>query len=935
MDVDEELGDLDQNDHFASEAFFNQNSLQQQIQQLDPTNNLGATATGPPATNPALIEQLQRRWYCGCLERVAWSRHGHIATISNDGSTVHVECIRYDSDSHSYKLHEKLTLPTLFEDAVSLAWSAHGGELAVVDSRGRIFIYHSSLVALNSLILARSGNMDQISDTSQPIGVAWLNQDRQDRPKNVVLQATKTETRWIHNNARAKPLAPYWARGLLLAHRNGGLTLCFQRTKSPYAVTTHRLSTSDNTLYSHASFAPTVEGRMLVALHSLEAQISAYFLSIDWSGVGEFDGFPALSLQPVPGKVSSQPSGSPTPSDVYDPDAWNLSHLEVLHSPEVEKMPQAPSAIIAVSSGINKSVNITDPGYLVSSMIRKWTVATVGQKLHPLFADLSSKGSDNKGSRSALTLQSQAEKSEQFVTTIHQVDGQQALIMTTLENRTDFLSSEDLSSVSYAESATETSSMAQSGFTFPFNPDLICPGFSPNACVRADIGQDDKTHITAMETQLGQIQPQQALDPNVDAAIAALNLAFARACWSNATIDDVLMCALQTIPIELAPMVVSSMYRTLFRDTEFINEKTQGSELERIFHKQVMGRVMAYHASLTAYCRQLPSISSTDGREGWSLSAQWAWVANNIRYTATLLFMNLRDLQNANVQVSQDFSDMLCSNIRWGLGVIRFMISAILKVGDRETNPELFGGKGHGRLGDTAGDGSQGLIALLLNIHCSRIFLVAFIRAVRAYAKNTEPRTRHQLQMLQCIQQQTTGKGITFQAIEAMFEYRWAAQGDVEGDVAATTARQLEMMATGVVAESYQPTIKILLTKLFNSPAGLRAKMLVDRLKLFTDQIDVEYVFLNHEVLGKHAADAKRKPVIYDVHRKKPILRGVLEPGGSGEPVIRRCIRCGSFSADIVVPPPDWSKTVSQLLSKCICDGQWVIEAWSKYADAN
>ncbi|KIV79439.1 hypothetical protein PV11_07001 [Exophiala sideris] len=933
--MEEDLADLDQSDQFASEAFFNQNSLQQQIQQLDPINNLGASANVTPATNPALLEQLQRRWYCGCLARVAWSRHGHIATISNDGSNVHIECIRYDGTSHSYKLHDRLTLPTLFEDAVCLAWSAHGGELAIIDGKGRIFIYHTSLVAINSLTLARSGSLDQVSDTSQPIGVAWLNQDRQDRPKNVVLHATKNDTRWTHNNARAKPLAPYWARALLLAHRNGMLTLCFQRTRSPYAIITQRVSTSDDTLYSHASFAPTVEGRMLIAFHSLKGQISISLLSMDWSGVGEYEGFPVFSLQHVPNKVSARPSGSPTTSDLYDPDAWILSHLEVLHSPEVEKMPQAPPAILAVSSGINRSINITDPGYLVSSMIQKWTVATVEQELHPLFADLPSKGSGNTGSRSVITLQGNTEKNEQLITTIHQVDGHQALIVTTQENRTDFLSSEDLSSVSYAASATETSSMAQSGFTFPFTPDLMCPGFSPNACVRADIGQDDKTQITAMENQFGQIDPEQTLDPNVDAAVAALNLAFARACWSNATIDDVLMCALQTIPSELAPMVVSSMYRTLFRDTEFINEKTQGSELERIFHKQVMGRVMAYHASLTAYCRQLPSISSTDGREGWSLSAQWAWVANNIRYTATLLFMNLRDLQNANVQVSQDFSDMLCSNIRWGLGVIRFMISAILEVGDRETNPEMFGDKGHGRLGDTAGDGTQGLIALLLNIHCSRIFLVAFIRAVRAYAKNTEPRTRHQLQMLQCIQQQTTGKGITFQAIEAMFEYRWAAQGDVEGDVAATTARQLEMMATGVVFESYQPTIKILLTKLFNSPAGLRAKMLVDRLKLFTDQVDVENVFLNHDVLGAHADDKKRKPVIYDVHRKKPILKGVLEPGGTGEPVIRRCIRCGSFSADIVVPPPDWSKTVSQLLSKCICDGQWVIEPWKKYADAD
>lgn len=924
----ERLSQMDQTDDFESEAFFDPSSLQQ-IQQIDPTADLGSVANVPIPPNPAVIQQLQRRWYCGCMERVAWSRHGHIASISEDASTVYLECLRFNCDSKTWGLHDRQPLSTIFEDATSLAWSSTGSELAIVDVKGRLWIYHNSLAAVNRLILARQGNLDEISDVSQAVGMTWLNQDRQERPRNVVTLASKSDGRWLHSNARAKPLGPYWHRAVVLVHRNGLLTLCFQRGDGQYSRVTKQLSPSDDTLYSHASFAPTVEGKMLVALHSFKSLISVFLISMDWTEVKHaVEGLPTLTIEHVSCEVSSQPSGSPTMSDVYDPDSWILSHLEVVQTSDVEKATQIPPTILAISSGINKASSATDIGYLVSSVIKRWAVTSVEQRLHPLFDEVASRGTDHPGPSSIYTLQSQPDRDEQVITTVHHVDGHQALVVTTQENRTDFLSSEDLSPVSYAASVVETSSLSQSGFAFAYTPNVLCPSFSPNACVRADLGPDGKTELAVMQYQLGQGQSQPALDPNLDAAVAALNLAFARACWSNATIDDVLMCALQTVPPETIPSVVSSAYRTLFRDSEFVHEKTQGSELERIFHKQVMGRVMAYHAGLTAHCRQLPSMSVTEGRQGWSLSAQWAWLANNIRHTATLLFMNLRDVQNLNLVMSQDFTDMLCSNIRWGLSVMRFIINTILEVGDRETNPEMFDEKDRGRFGDSLGDGSQGIVALLLSIHCSRIFLIAFVRAVRAYAKNTEPRSKHQVQVLQCIQQQTTGKGITFPAIEAILEYRWAAQGDVEGDIAATAVRQLDMMATGIVHQSYQPTIKILLTRLFNSAVGLRAKMLIDRSKLFTDHVDLEYVFLNYHVLGERADDPRPTSVIYDIHRKKPILKGSTELNRAGELVVRRCTRCGSYSEDINVPPKDWSRQVATLLAKCVCDGNWAVEPW-------
>jgi hypothetical protein len=927
-------------DDFASEAFFNQGSLQQ-IQQTDGTTGLEAVGNVALPVNPAVIEQLARQWNSGCSDRVAWSRHGHIASISNDGTAVYLECLLFNRSSNTWELSGRHTLTTIFEDAVSLAWSSTGGELIVVDAKGRTWVFHNSPVSVNRLVLVRQGSLDAVDEFSQLIGMAWLNQDRQDRPRNVVLNAAKNDSRWVHSNARAKPLGPYWHRAVAMVHRNGRLTICYQRGDMQYVKVTRQLGQSDDTLYTHAAFAPTVEGKMLVTLHACDGVISVYLVLLDWAEVkSNVEGQPTLTVETVSTCVSSSSATSASlGGDAYEPDSWQLSHLEVVQTSDVEKTVQLSPMILAVSTGVNNSVSIADPGYLVSSIIKKWAVTPVEQKLQARFDDLPSKGASASETSTMLTLEPQQDKEEQVITTLRHIDGLHAVIVTTQENRTDFLSSDDLSSVSYSATATETTSMAQSGFAYPFTSTIHSPGFSPNGCVRADLSPEGKTQIVSMEYQFHQAQIQQELDPSTEVALASLNLSFARACWSNSTIDDILFCALRTVPAEMIPTLVSGMYRTLFRDTEYIHEKSQGSELERVFHKQVMGKVMAYHAGLTAPCQNLPTATTQNGTgRCWPLTAQWAWLANNIRHTATILYMSLRDFQNLNIVLSPEFTDMLCSQIKWGLGVVRFIINTILEVGDREANPEIFldevvegkpnasaGAGGISRLGDTLGDGSQGLVALLLNCHWSRIFLIAFVRAVRAYAKINEPKLRHQLQLLQCIQQQTSGKGLSFQAIEAVLEYRWAAVGDIEGNTPATAAKQLQMMATGTVSEGYQGTVKSLLTKLINNSAGLRAKMLIDRYRLFTDPVELDYVFLNNEVIGR-AGDAEATR--FDIHRKKPILKGVAEIGSTGKLMVRKCVRCGTYSEDVNVPGKEWPRQIASMMARCVCDGAWILEPW-------
>jgi hypothetical protein len=826
-------------------------------------------------------------------------------------------------------------LATIFKDATSLAWGSSGNELAIVDVQGRLWIYHSSPAAVNRLVLARQGSLDKQDDLLHPIGMMWLNQDRHDRPKNVILNTTKTDDRWQHAIVRARPLGPYWHRAVAIIHRNGLFTLSFQRRNGEYAQVSKELTLPDGVLYTHAAFMSTPENKLLIALHSYENSISVCLVSMDFTELGQIvEASPVLTVERIPSKVSSRPNGSPV-SDLYDPDSWHISHLEILQPSDPEKLAHTPPTILAVLLGVNKTVNVTDAGYLVSSNLKRWTVTPKEIKLHPIFDALPSIGNAAAAPKFAYAIQEQSDRTEQVIAAIQHVDGVQTLGVTTLE-RSDFLSLDDFSPMSYAASEQESTCMSQSGFAFPHTQPIIHTGLSQNACVRSDIGADGKTHAIAIEYQLGQPQSLQPLDAQTDVAIASLNLTFSRVCQSNSAFDDVIMCASKTIPPELIPIVVSSMYRSMFRDTEFVHEKTPNSELEKVHARSnFFSKVMSYHASLTAYLPQLPSMASVGQRVGgWTLSAQWAWTLSNVRQVMLLLFTNLRDVQNVSIAVSADFTEMLCANLKWGLSLVRLIFDAILEVGDRETNPDFFDESDRGRYGDVNGDGRQGLVALLLNCHISRIFLIGFIRAVRTYAKIPTGKNDHQRRILDCIRQNTALKGLSFAAIESVFDYQWGAAGDVEGDVAATAVRQQEMMATGIVHESYQETVQSLLSKLFNSSSGLRAKNLIDRHKLFIEPTDLDYIFMNQDILGRKANDDSR-PVVYDIHRKRLITHGTQLPTGvvgaaENPPMIRKCVRCGSFSSDVVVPPKDWPRQFQNLLTRCVCDGNWILVDWDE-----
>lgn len=725
------------------------------------------------------------------------------------------------------------------------------------------------------------------------------------KQKNVVVRATKTNFKWSHIHAKANLSGPLWQRAVITVDKTGILSLIYQRMDSRYSKVATSLSIGSNMIFTHAAFSSTPEGHLLVCLHSHEKLLSVYRVQIDFTEVKQkIDGVALLSAELVASNISTSTTGSLMNGELYDPDSWDLTHLKILPTTEIDTVPQLPPTILAVFSYSNRAINVPNPGCLVSSTIRRWSVVSVEQNLFPRFDELPSKNPILEKLTST-SLQNLPDRNEQLVVSMELLDGGQSIILTTQDGRTDMIGIEDLSSLSCRTVAGETSGMTQSGFAFTSGTIPVCQTSSPNGSMMACIDTEGELTLKHMEYQNPITQPLET-DSELEVAIASLILHFSRACWTNSSIDDLLCCSLQTFAAVPPEIIISSLYSSLFRDTEFINERAPGSELEKVVQKPVLTKVLSFHAGLT-YANCQPNSTKLP------LSTRWVWMANNFRFVATMLFLVLRELSVPGAVLPPDLIDLVCCNIRWSLDVIRFITSIILEAGDRQTNPELFESDRSSQT-EESDDTGQEIVSLLLNCHWTRIFLVAIVRACRMYVKASDSRSRQQHQIIATIHQYSAGKGLNLPAIEGLLDARWSANGDVEGNPAATAARQIEMMATGKVGKPYQDTINRLQTKLFN--AQLREKSQFDRMKLFTDRVDIDWILLNSH--GKK---------IYDIHKKKILTKGQYESNAT-EQSIRRCVRCGSYNEDISGVMKDWPRAVNGIMAKCVCDGNWMIDPW-------
>lgn len=158
----------------------------------------------PPNTPPAkgLAQRLDEMRLVGCCQyvalgnprivsllfnltlprKIAWSRLGCVAYISQDASRVNVRHLQCQKSDGKWTLSDETPLNQVADahdghSLVHLCWNESGSELAIADTSGRVSIY-SIPIALNSVNGARQAAFDAADDGAQIVGMTWLNQNR-------------------------------------------------------------------------------------------------------------------------------------------------------------------------------------------------------------------------------------------------------------------------------------------------------------------------------------------------------------------------------------------------------------------------------------------------------------------------------------------------------------------------------------------------------------------------------------------------------------------------------------------------------------------------------------------------------------------------------------------------------------------------------------
>jgi hypothetical protein len=920
-------GDNDFNSAFSIDAGSIQQLNDGALQQID---QIDAAAVGihdlnglPLPSNPAVVERLLQLHNLGTYTRLSWSRQGHIASVSEDGEQIDLHCLVFDRRKRKWLLSPKSTENVKLGPLASLAWSPMATDIAVVDLQGRLSILRPMGTAANRLTEVRSGSLDQVKELGQAIGLHWLSQDRPDKSRQIVQNTTKRDHgRWVHDLVKAMPLLPVFQRAVIVVNRAAELSVVYEKPNGSFAKASCPLPVQPDTVFTHATFSPTLEGRLLVALHSREGNVSAFNVTIKFPSSPDASAQATLDAQLACSRLPSLDS-APLDSQSFNPESQYLTTFGIIPTTEItEKVTRLPPVVYGIYVNLNRTVGAGEPGFISSSTVRRWSLSPAQQTLHQVFKDLPTKGPPGPLPWTT-SIQSLPDKDDNAITTAAVLENSQGLFVTTQDGRTDFWSTDDLTPLAFAGSEATVSSFAQSGFTFPTLNDPSVVALSTNACCAATLSPSHKIELATLTYHPpDQTQELDPMSPAADSAVAMTVLAFARSCWTNSNIDDLLSATTHTFPPTMATPLIIALYHTLFREGEFMHEKDARSELEKVVQKPVLTRVFSFHYSISFL-----SIKDAPPTTPAPLAGQWVWIAANLRFVAQLLYVSIREVQSHDKEPSAELVEMVCGNIRWTLDLVRYIATSIFEVSDRETNPEFFDPPAQGQVVD----GSQGLVALLLNCHWSRQFFIAIVRAMRVLCKLPEPRTPQQAEIYQTILAWSQGKGLNLAATEMLLDPRWSgwADNELDGDLAKISARQIRMMATGVVEGGFQGTVKRVLHKLFNVKGGMRDKGAVDRLKLWNEKVDLGWVLLDDQWDGVKSGGKAR---VFDVHKKKVITKGVREVG-QGRPedeMIKRCARCGRHNEDVNGMGKEFPRNIAGLMMRCVCDGPWLVEPFSQ-----
>ncbi|EEQ90336.2 RNA polymerase II Mediator complex subunit Sin4 [Blastomyces dermatitidis ER-3] len=658
----------------------------------DPTSlELGLEGAAP--TIKGLPQRLDELRLSGCSQKIAWSKLGAIAYVSQDGQKVLLRCLHCRPDNGKWTLSEESPINQIVDihgghTVVHLLWNESGSELAIVDSCGRIAIV-TIMMSLNTVNQPRQASIDPDDDLAQPVGLMWLNLNR---PLFGFHKATRTNNnRWNYPAYRRRPLGPLHPvnkSALVMVTKSGYIKLIYQNPDLRWGEISSELKTVGylDGLLTHAALAPAEGSGISIATHSACGKVCFYRVQVKWDPP-EWD----QTIKPGGGSIAF-----PTPafqvlhtktevlSAVFHPPAhdmdnitgfsppngaiYNLTHLEIITAPQLLPSTQAATGpcILAVASISPQNQLGQPPPCGLSSVLVRWQLDTMAQALHPSFDDVVSKKTASNPKSKIIFRRLDDIYFERYVVSIDYTEASSVLAITHDDSSISFFEARSMRPITENEDGNTVTSMPNAGFTFPIDASGLHIAFSPSGCIAAVLDGEGQFHLRYMEHSFG-MEDGMYDSGKFTCAIAALALGYVRACGSDASADDILAVIVRQLNPDAQRTFVTEVYSILFTSVDF-------TEHDKLVNNQSIQKGLSMQAVLGFRSRFQPRAPSSTV----------SWIILNIRQIMVLLLTVSHYLKNGkdSTPSEPEVLRMVLGNVKWILDLAKYLVDDLLEIAD-------------------------------------------------------------------------------------------------------------------------------------------------------------------------------------------------------------------------------------------------------------
>lgn len=596
----------------------------------------------------------------------------------------------------------------------------------------------------------------------------------------------------------------------------------------------------------------------------------------------------------VPYKQPKDANAQDDESMLFDPTSHFLSHLEIVPTTDVEKALQLPPTITAFYTPVINPTGIITDGHLGTTTVRRWHVISSEHKLHPSFDLVQSRANTSSFSRRPDLHRLDDIHLNQIIITVQKIDGGEHIVLGGADGSLALYDPTSLTPLYMANDGVDVTSMAQAGFVFPSYPSELNRSVSPNACVAASLTADGKMQLTHVLHPSG-LAFDSTNGAAVEAAIAAMILSFARSFYSQASWNDIMLLVTQHLDPIHYPQLTQSIFKDLFSDGDFMPELANPS-------KPLIARALSLTASLGYY-------PSTNQR---TLASMLSWLSLNIRFCA-LNFMRIWSSvkQNGGVEWKDpEVCEIACNNIRWTLDLCKLIVDDLFDMSDDQKRPSVLPS---GSDSAAAAD-SVPISQLLLVSFWPRSFLNMIIRILRGFvwapqdpksplSPDAAPAISRMAAIVEACRLKMEPLEQLLSGAEKIIQQSYQLSGMSDREKADA---ERFILSHGQIPEVLQDVVPRILQDVLPTT---RPKM--DRLSLYME----DYSWLG--IREDRKTKAFQRDYVVDIHRKK-----VMRRKGLGK--IRRCVRCGSISAELV-RVRHWPQYLQTQILRCVCEDVFAV----------